>query len=188
MLQLEFPHSLQNYGFHPRFSISIPAISVNLPVEMHARTLQDVHHDPSLELRVVGKQCKDQVDLHRLATPTFAVGDMVWLLRRHISTTHPNMKLYYKKLSPFPIIKQINQVAFRLTLPQHLGFHNIFHVSLLELYHPSRIPGRQPPPLPPVELSTGEEYVVDQILDSRYCRRQLQYLVLWKGYPISDAT
>ena len=29
---------------------------------------------------------------------------------------------------------------------------------------------------------------MDRILNSCLCRRQLQYLVLWKGYPISDAT
>ena len=44
-----------NYGFHPRFSISIPAIFVNPSAEMCARTLQDVHHDLCLQLSVVGK-------------------------------------------------------------------------------------------------------------------------------------
>ena len=34
----------------------------------------------------------------------------------------------------------------------------------------------------------GEEYEVDRILDSRLCQWRLQYLVLWKGYPLSDAT
>jgi hypothetical protein len=37
-------------------------------------------------------------------------------------------------------------------------------------------------------LSSGDEYEVEQILDSRVRRRQLQYLVMWKGYPISEAT
>ena len=32
-----------------------------------------------------------------------------------------------------------------------------------------------------------EEYEVDQILNSRLRQRKLQYLVLWKDYPISDA-
>jgi hypothetical protein len=177
-----------NYGFHPRFSISIPATSVNPSAETRARALHDVHRDLSLELRAAGDHYKDQADRHRLAAPTFAIGDMVWLLRRHIATTRPCAKLDYKRLGPFRIIEQINPVAFRLALPPTFRIHDVFHVSLLELYHPSRIPGRQPPPPPPVELSTGEEYEVDQILDSRYRRRQLQYLVLWKGYPISDAT
>jgi hypothetical protein len=39
-----------------------------------------------------------------------------------------------------------------------------------------------------VQLTTGEEYEVDQILDSRWHRRHLQYLVLWRGYPMSEAT
>ena len=107
-----------NYGFHPRFNISIPAISVNPLAEMRARTLQYVHRDFSLELCVVGKQYKDHADRCRLVAPPFAVGDMVWLLCRHIATTRPYAKLDYKKLSPFCITKRINPVAFRLALPR----------------------------------------------------------------------
>ena len=33
-----------------------------------------------------------------------------------------------------------------------------------------------------------EEYEVEKILDSRFFRRQLQYLVHWKGYDISEDT
>ena len=96
--------------------------------------------------------------------------------------------LDYKKLNPFSILERVNLVAFQLALSPPFQLHNVFHVSLLKLHHPSRIPGRQPPLSPPVELSTGEEYEVDRILDSRLHRRRLQYLVLWKGYPLSDAT
>ena len=177
-----------NYGFHPRFSISIPANSVNPSAESRARTLQEVHRDLSLELRISNDRYKAQANRLRSATPAFAVGDMVWLLRRHIATTRPCSKLDYKKLGPFRIIQRVNPVAFRLELPQHFGLHDVFHASLLEIYHPSGIPGRHSSPPLPVELSTGEEYEVDQILDSRMRRRQLQYLVLWKGYPISEAT
>jgi hypothetical protein len=177
-----------NYGFHPRFSISVPERSINPSAEARAHTLQVVHRDLSLELRAAGKQYKAHADRHRLVAPTFKVGDMVWLLRRHIATTRPCAKLDYKKLGPFRILERVNPVAFRLALPPTFRLHDVFHVSLLELYHPSRIPGRQPPPPPPVELSTGEEYEVDRILDSRLRRGRLQYLVLWKGYPLSDAT
>ena len=90
-----------NYGFHPCLNISILVISVNLSVEMCARTLQDVHRDLSLELLVVGEQYKDQADRRRLVAPPFTVGDMVWLLPRHIATTRPCANLDYKKLCPF---------------------------------------------------------------------------------------
>ena len=159
-----------NYGFHPRFNISIPAISVNPLAEMRARTLQYVHRDLSLELHVARKQYKDHVDHHCLAAPLFAVDDMVWLLRHHIATTRPYANLDSKKLSPSRIIERINAFAFKLAFPLAFKIHNVFHVSLLELYHPSWIPGRQPPPPPPVELSAGEQYEVDRILDSRLRR------------------
>ena len=177
-----------NYGFHPRFSISIPGNSVNPSAEGRARILADIHRDLSLELIHARDRYKAQADRHRSATPAFAIGDQVWLLRRHVDTTRPCGKLDYKKLGPFRIIECVNPVTFRLELPPHFRIHNVFHASLLEPYHPSTIPGRHSPPPPPIELSTGEEYEVDKILDSRWHRRQLQYLVLWKGYPISEAT
>ena len=130
-----------NYGFHPRFNISIPETSINPSAERRAHTLQDVHRDLSLELRAVGKQYKAHVDRHRLVAPTFAISDMVWLLRRHIATIRPCAKLDYKKLGPFRILERVNPIAFWLSLPPTFRLHNVFHVSLLELYHPSRIPG-----------------------------------------------
>ena len=99
-----------NYGFHPHFNIFIPGIFVNPSAD--ARTSQDVHRDLSLELRIVGEQYKDQADRHRLAALPFTIGDMVWLLCRHIATTLPYAKLDYKTLGPFRIIEPINLVAF----------------------------------------------------------------------------
>ena len=97
---------------------------------------------------------------------------MVWLLRRNITTTHPCAKLDYTKLGPFCISECINLVAYRLDLPPHYHrFHDVFHVSLLEVYHPSVLPGRQPARPPPIELNSGNEYEVEEILESKFLRR-----------------
>ena len=66
-----------NYGFHPRFSISIPRNSVNPSAKAHARILADIHQILSLELILVGDRCKARVDRHRLAASSFVVGDQV---------------------------------------------------------------------------------------------------------------
>jgi hypothetical protein len=67
-----------------------------------------------------------------------------------------------------------------------MRIHDVFHVSLLEPHKQSQIPGRVSPPPPPIILDAQPEYEVEQILDSRRRRRRLEYLVKWKGYPISD--
>ena len=41
---------------------------------------------------------------------------------------------------------------------------------------------QQPTPPPPVVVDGEEEYEVEEILNSRYFRRRLQYLVKWQGY------
>ena len=93
-----------NYGIYPCFNISILEISVNPSAKRRAHTLQDVHRDLSLELCAAGKQYKAHTDRHRLVAPTFAVGDMVWLLCCRIATTGPYAKLDYKKLGPLCIL------------------------------------------------------------------------------------
>ena len=96
-----------NYGFHPRFNISIPETSINPSAERRAHTLQDFHRHLSLELRAASIKYKAHVDQHRLVTSTFVIGNMVWLLRHHITTTHPHTKLDYKKLGPFRILERV---------------------------------------------------------------------------------
>ena len=89
-----------NYGFHPRFSSSIPGNYVNPSAEACARTLADIHQDLSLELILVGDQYKAQVDHHRSTTSAFVVGDQVWLLRCHVDITRPCAKLGPFRISP----------------------------------------------------------------------------------------
>ena len=64
-----------NYGFHPRFSIAIPASFVNPSAEERARLMNEVHHDLSLELSIAQGRHKEKVDRHRQAIPDFKVGD-----------------------------------------------------------------------------------------------------------------
>jgi Chromo (CHRromatin Organisation MOdifier) domain len=42
---------------------------------------------------------------------------------------------------------------------------------------------KQPPPPPPIITDEGEEYVVEEIMDSKLSRGKLKYLVKWEGYP-----
>jgi hypothetical protein len=85
-------------------------------------------------------------------------------------------------------VKQINDVAFRLELLSSMKILPIFHVSLLELYKESSIPGRfQIPPLL-VEIEGQEEFEVSEILDSRIIQRKLEYFVQWQRYDINERT
>lgn len=131
---------------------------------------------------------------------TFAVGDRVLLDAHNICfSTEGDRSLQSKKLQnrflgPFTIIDKINEVAFRLKLPTGVRLHDVFHVSLLRPYlNPTEaFPDRTCPP-PPRILADGDfAYEIQDILDKRVRKRNgktaNQYLVLWKGYPRSDAT
>jgi len=69
-----------------------------------------------------------------------------------------------------------------------MKIHPVFHVSLLEPYRESTIPGWLPTPPPPIEINREEEFEVSNIIDSRINRRRLEYLVHWQGYEVSERT
>jgi len=60
---------------------------------------------------------------------------------------------------------------------------------LLTPYTPPQFPNQKSPLPPPPELIDGtKQFEVEEILDSRFHRNQLQYLIKWEGYPSEDNT
>ena len=143
--------------------------------------------DRSSHLRHAQHTQKNYADRHRLPS-SFAIGDRVWLLHRHIKTTRPCDKLDYRRLGPFCIFGKVNDVTFRLDLPPHFRIHPFVHSSLLEPYKGKTIPDRVTPPPPPLELDAGPEYEFADVLDSKFVRNKLYYLVDWLGYSPSERT
>ena len=173
-----------NYGFHPRYEIlQKDTISAPLePLRLFQENLENLENYLRQEIRFAQDAYAEQANKDRIAPPIFRPGDLVWLLRRHISTTRPSDKLDFKRLGPFSILEKISTHAYRLDLPRTMKIHPVFHVSLLEPTASDPLPNQVQPPPPPVIVDGEEEYRVEEILDVKTTRRQPKYLVRWTGY------
>ena len=71
----------------------------------------------------------------------FEVGDHVFLKvmpKRGVVRFGKRGKLSPRFIGPFEILERIGTAAYRLTLPPNmLGFHEVFHVSMLRKYTPN---------------------------------------------------
>ncbi|KAK3545833.1 hypothetical protein QTP70_015511, partial [Hemibagrus guttatus] len=125
-------------------------------------------------------------DLRRSQAPDYQPGQEVWLSTRDIKLRLPCKKLSPRFIGPFPIVRKINPVTYRLQLPPEYRIHPVFHVSLLKPYHRSVSPSTEPgaaeePPLP-LLIDDGPAYLVKEVLDSWRRGGRLEYLVDWEGY------
>jgi hypothetical protein len=177
-----------NYGYHPTFYVKLdasePAADVPAAKDFAERLAQ--HHDALVENIKQAQDSQARYYDSKHKRMEFAPGDKVWLLSANIRTERPSKKLDWKRLGPFTIDHRIGLQAYRLKLPPSMRIHPVFHVSLLEPYIASTIPGRIQPPPPPVVVDNDLEYEVEAILDSAYRRNKLYYKIKWKGYPVSE--
>lgn len=110
-----------------------------------------------------------------------------------MSTKYLKLRLLCRKLGPkyigpFPIVKIINPVTMELKLPRILGkVHPVFHCSLLTPTQGSRLRLVEKEAPSPIMVGGEKHYEVKRILDFRYFKGGLQYLVQWRSYPISEA-
>ena len=110
----------------------------------------------------------------RSTAPKYNPGDKVYLDASDIQTTRPSRKLSHKCLGPFLIERQVGNNVYRLRLPASMSrLHPVFNVVKLTLAKDDPIPGRRLPPPPTPEIVDGEEeWVVEEILDSKVINRK----------------
>jgi len=129
---------------------------------------------------------KISANWNRLPVLNYQIGQMVVVKAKYICTTQPSRKLGPKNHGLFKIIAQPGPVSFTLELPPGLcGIHPVFHTSMLKPITLNTMLIGMQDPLPPIEIDSEVEYVVEAILDSKIdqCRTcLLQYVIKWEGH------
>ena len=101
-------------------------------------------------------------------------------------------KLQRKFVGPFRVIETIGQQAYRLSLPNDWKIHPVFHAALLKDWKTADLQEGQAVPADDVPDVEEPYYKMERILRWRKIKRNKkilkEYLVLWKGYPIEEAS
>jgi hypothetical protein len=129
-------------------------------------------------------------------SPSYAVGQKVWLDAQNLWTEHPSKKLDLRHLGPFEVLTPVpwdfhNPSAYWLTLPTSWKVHPVFHVSLLQ---PALLDEHLHPPImddtqPLLDIIDGEEeFEIEMILDHQGGKHRWESLVKWWVYPVLDTT
>ena len=83
-------------------------------------------------------------------------------------------------MGPFQIRDAVGSQAYRLALPTSYRIHNVFHVSLLELWNQRA--GEEPAQPMPLAVE-ADAWEVAAITGAKKLRGQQYYLVQWKDWP-----
>ena len=173
-----------NTGIHPMSMDNIRTSSSNLSAEDFAKHIKQIHEMTQENLTKAAADMKRFYDRHAGQEIEFNPGDKVFLDGRNISTDRPTKKMDDKWFGPFEVQEKVGASAYRLKLPRTWKkVHPVFNIIALKPAHePVFDSQRAPPPPPPVLVDNNEEYEVEEIIDSRFHRNKLQFLVKWVGY------
>ena len=174
------PHELI-MGMNPTASFSVPED----PIPAAQDCLEELMKTRSNAQKALQRHIKS------LNTPcTFVPGDKVLLDARNLKVRAPSRKLTPRRYGPYEVLKQIFPMTYCIKLSKSLHIHNVFHVDLLIPFHETKEHRTNYMQPPPKLIDEEEEYEVEEIINDRFTKRgrrsTRQYLVKWKGYPVSE--
>jgi hypothetical protein len=170
------------YGYRPNFTVPAGRAPLFLSIDQRLEHLREARKEAEAAMRLAKERLQRDNEIRARRLHNFAPGDKVWLDAKDIRVHQKSRKLGPKRLGPFTVVKKHGDLDYELELPPSLKVHRVFHVDRLSPWKGNEVNGVNPPPPEPIEIDEEEEYEVDGVLDSRFYRRQLQYLVSFKGY------
>jgi len=174
-----------NYGYNPRYSPAVPSNTDVPRADEYTNNLAELSKSLKENLEQAIIKQKEFANKHRIEPPNFKPGDKVWI-NSSLIIHKGNKKFKPRKLGPYRILEKVSAVSYKLKLPRKLRIHPVIHVSELEPYYEDHFGRNQKPP--PIIIENEEEYEVEKILDKRKHYGKIQYLIKWKGYPLSEAS
>ncbi|KAJ9518014.1 hypothetical protein QJQ45_004306 [Haematococcus lacustris] len=155
--------------------------TTNNAAQNFARVMKDNLEKAKLTLDAARKRQKAYYDLMHRDENEIVVGSEVLLRTKHFKFKNPGSpKLLPLYIGPFQVTQKVNDVAFRIKLPETFKIHDVFHVSKLKPFLAG--PGMMVPP-PPLEEGDGLYFTVNHLLQHRKNKQgKDEYLVRWSGY------
>jgi hypothetical protein len=174
-----------NYGRHPYKGTNPRWDAKSQSAIEFVEHIKKVREETEAALKQSAETMKRNYDRKKGDSREYAPGDKVWLEGTNITTNRPIKKLDDKRHGLFIVDKKVGESSYRLKLPTTWKkVHATFNEKYLSPFTPAQFPSQKlPDPPPPIITDDGEEYVVEEIMDSKLSQGKLKYLVKWEGYP-----
>jgi hypothetical protein len=174
-----------NHGRHPYIpgltTFSRAGVEKGDRASERARWLEDLSLAVT-KAKVCLKAAKERMKRHfdnRRTPKELEAGQRVLLSTRNLKFKGENCpKLQPRFIGPFTIEERVGSVSYKLTLPDTMRVHPVFHVELLREYQ-----GGAFTPSPNYECEDGTVYwEIESLTNRRGTGARRQYLVRWAGF------
>jgi len=125
------------------------------------------------------EEMKRQADRSRKETEKYRIGDKVLISTKYFLIElmkRATKKLTEKFIEPYVVRKIVSENAVELELLASLRIYPVVNVRRIVKYR-EQVERQKKIPLPPVEVASEKEYVVEEILGRQERREKTKYLV-----------
>jgi len=153
--------------------------------EEQLKEMKEMENELKACLNIAAEKMKELYDKGDI--PEFQEGDFVFLDARNLKekiqskdepTRAMTRKLRKKRVGPYKILQKLSSLSYKLELPDELrnnGVHDVFHITLLTKAPSDTMANQTPIQPPPIIIEGVEELEVEEVIDSGFKNRQLQY-------------